>query len=97
MPNPRLALDHGDVAVYRNERGTVVIDVDAPFRALARLPEPATTGWQGGYNADAQLMLHPAQAVALLKALMGSQELRIAAGFGEADEVAHVATNGLAR
>jgi len=95
MPNPRFSLDPSTVAVHRNEAGHVVIDVDSTVRSLARLPEPATTGWQGGFNADLHCQLTPAQAVNLLKALMESQELRLAAGFGEPDEVAHVAQNGL--
>lgn len=95
MPNSRFALDPSTVAVSRNERGAVVIDVDSTYRALTRLPEPATTGWQGGYNADVQVMLTPAQAANLLKALMESQELRLLAGFGEPGEAAHVAKNGL--
>jgi len=84
--------------VKRDQRGAVVIDVEVTLRSIARTPRSdGRERWVGGNNADLHAELTPFQAVALLKALMEQQELRIAAGFGEADEVAHVATNGLAR
>lgn len=95
MTNARFALDPQAVSVTRNERGAVVIDIDTTVRSLARRPEPCTKGWEGGDCADLHAQLTPAQAVALLRALMESQELRVLAGFAEPGELAHVAKNGL--